>query len=157
MSGMQVTIWMGLLPDGSAQLRGYAQFWLRYVRGFSPHFHCQQSLRGENDPRFNRTMRIGTSYDLHPAKRCDYIYLCGVTSKAHSGLHLALIPQSGATVLTRTYNGVEIAVEGARELEIPKLPDGYAGMTRKYTSCRNWQFGVQCYGLATMRHELIRN
>src|SRR5208283_2673681 len=143
--------------DGTDQLTGFVQFWLRYVHGFSPHFHCQQSLRGESDPRFNRAMKIGTSYDLLPRKRYDYIYLCGVTPRLLPGLHLAVVPQFGATVHMHTYNGIEIAVADAQQLEIPQLPDGFAGMSRKYTFCRNWQFGVQYYGLSNMRRELVRD
>jgi hypothetical protein len=153
---MPVTLSIGLLPDQSGQLRGFSQFWLRYVHGFSPHFHCQKSLRGVNDRRFSRNMMIGASFRLPEPEGYDYTYLCGVTARAHPGLHLALIPEEGARVRVVTYNGIEIIVTGARRLEIPPLPDGYAGMSRKYTTCCNWQFGVKYYGLDGLRRELVR-
>ncbi len=153
---MSITLKMSLLPDGSNRLRGFTQFWLRYVHGFSPHFHCQKSLRGFNDPRFRRGMQIGESFELLDPGSYDYIYLCGVTGPKYPGLHLALAPEASATACAATYNGIIITVQGARQLEIPALPDGYAGMSRRYTTCCNWQFGVRYYGLDGMRRELVR-
>ena len=153
---MSLTLSIGLLPDGSSQLRGFSHFWLRYIHGFSPHFHCQKSLRGVNDPRFKRKMTIGVSFQLLEPNGYDYIYLCGVTAAAYPGLHLALAPDASASARTITYNGIEIVVTGARKLEIPTLPDGYAAMSRKYTTCCNWQFGVKYYGLDGLRRELVR-
>jgi hypothetical protein len=153
---MTIVLTFGLLPDGGGRLRGFTQFWLRYVHGFSPHFHCQKSLRGFNDPRFKRDMQIGDSFELLERSRYDYTYLCGVTAWKYPGLHLALAPDVTATARAVTYNGIEIVVHGARQLEIPMLSDGYAGMSRKYTTCVNWQFGVRYYGLEGMRRELVR-
>jgi hypothetical protein len=154
---MSIVLTLGSLPDGSTKLSGFTQFWLRYVHGFSPHFHCQRSLRGFNDGRFRRDMRIGETFELLEPDRYDYIYLCGVTAKRYPGLHLALAPDSSAAVRAVTYNGIEVTVVGARRLDIPPLPDGYAGMSRAYTTCVNWQFGVEYYGLAGMRRELVRD
>ena len=152
-----ITLTIGLLPDGHGTLRGFSQFWLRYVHGFSPHFHCQKSLGGFNDPRFRRDMKIGESLLLANPDRYDYIYLCGVTSRQYLGLHLALVPQPSATAHVMTYNGIEISVAGAGRLQIPVLPDGYAGMSRKYTTCVNWQFGVKYYRLEGMRRGLVKD
>jgi hypothetical protein len=153
---MPIILTISALPDGSNKLRGFTQFWLRYVHGFSPHFHCQKSLRGFNDPRFRRDMHIGQSFELLVTPPYDYVYLCGVTARKYPGLHLALMPDPSATVHAVTYNGLEITVAGARQLEIPPLPDGFAGMSRKYTACVNWQFGVEYYGIGAMRPELVR-
>ncbi len=152
---MAITLTIGLLPDGGNRLTGFTQFWLRYVHGFSPHFHCQKSLRGFNDPRFKRDMQVGVSFELLEPVRYEYIYVCGVTVRRYPGLHLALVPESSAIACAVTYNGIEIVVHGARQLDIPPLPDGYAGMPHAYTSCVNWQFGVRYYGLETMRQELV--
>ena len=154
---MAITLTIGLLPDGCNTLHGFTQFWLRYVHGFSPHFHCQKSLRGFNDPRFRRDMQIGELFELPEPERYQYVYLCGVTARKYPGLHLALAPEPSGVARLETYNGIEITVKGARRLEIPALPDGYAGMTRKYTTCCNWQFGVKYYGLEGMRRELVRD
>jgi hypothetical protein len=153
---MSITLTIGSLSDSSHLLTGFTQFWLRYVHGFSPHFHCQRSLRGFNDPRFHRRMHIGESFALLDSPSYDYIYLCGVTARQVPGLHLALVPDASASARSLTYNGLVIEATGARQLEIPALPEGYAGMSHSYTSCRNWQFGVKYYGLAAMRRELVR-
>ena len=153
---MSITLTISPFPDGRARLSGFTQFWLRYVHGFSPHFHCQKSLHGFNDPRFKRDMHIGASFELPEPRRYEYIYLCGVTAPRYPGLHLALMTDPSATARAITYNKLEITVTGARRLDIPPLPDGYAGMSRPYTTCVNWQFGVRYYGLEGMRRELVR-
>ncbi len=153
---MSITLTFSLLPDDTDRLVGFTHFWLRYVRGFSPHFHCQRSLLGFNDPRFKRGMQLGASFDLLDPARYDYIYLCGVTARKFPGLHLALKPASSAVARALTYNGIQVTVTGAQQLDILSLPDGFAGMSRKYTTCCNWQFGVQYYGLQGMRRELVR-
>lgn len=142
-----VVLTISLFPDGTSRLRGFTQFWLRYVRGFSPQFHCQRSLRGFNDTRFRRDLHVGQVFELQPGGHFDYIYLCGVTGRSHPGLHLALKPEPAASARVVTYNGLEVTADGARQLEIPPLPDGFAGMAHAYTSCVNWQFGVHYYGL----------
>ncbi len=153
---MSIILTIGLLPDRSNRLNGFTQFWLRYVHGFSPHFHCQRSLLGSNDPRFRRDMQIGQAFELLEPGRYDYIYLCGVTAKKYPGLHLALAPDGSASAHVITYNDIGITVAGARQLEIPPLPEGYAGMSHAYTSCCNWQFGAKYYGLNGLRMELVR-
>lgn len=154
---MNIVLTMSLLPDSGQQLTGFTHFWLRYVHGFSPHFHCQKSLRGTNDPRFTKSMTIGRSFELLEPKNYRHIYLCGVTPKEYPGLHLALLPEEGALAEVQTYNGISISVTNARQLEIPQLPDGFAGMSRAYTTCCNWQFGVKYYGMANFRRDLIRD
>ncbi len=154
---MVVTITFSPTPDGSDELRGFTHFWLRYVHGFSPHFHCQKSLRGENDPRFRKGMRLGQTYALAVPARCRYIYLCGVAPHHEPGLHLALEPQPDALATVTTHNGIEISVTGADQLDIPTLPDGYAGLGREFTTCRNWQFGVAYFGMSDFRPELVKD
>lgn len=144
---MPITLTIANLPDGSNTLCGFTQFWLRYVRGFSPQFHCQRSLRGFSDPRFWRRMQLGQTFELLEPARYQYVYLCGVTSRRYPGMHLALLPNASAEARAVTYNGVEITVRGALRLDIPPLPDGFAGMPHAHTSCVNWQFGVRYYGL----------
>ena len=151
-----ITISLSPLPDGERSLVGFTHFWLRYVHGFSPHFHCQKSLRGSNDRRFHLGMQLGESFELLPPEGYRHIYLCGVTSHKVPGLHLALLPEPIGAARVLTYNGMEITVNGARQLDIPDLPDGYAGMSRKYTTCCNWQFGVRYYGLAGLRRDLVK-
>lgn len=159
-----ITIRFSSLNDGSNLLTGFSQFWLRYVYGFSPHFHCQKSLRGWNDNRFHKGMDLDVTFEIFDPieyfsifkRKYKHIYLCGVTSSKYPGLHLALAPEEGKVAKDETYNGLRIEVIGARQLVIPYLPDGFAGMSRSYTTCRNWQFGVEYYGLDNLRRELVK-
>jgi hypothetical protein len=145
---MPIILTISTLPDGSQDLSGFTQFWLRYVHGFSPQYHCQKCLKGKNDLRFHRKMEIGTSFELHEPDNYDFIYLCGINSLKDSGLHLALQPKIGAYAKALTFNEITITVSNAEQLSIPKLADGFAGMEHHFTSCCNWQFGVEYYGLA---------
>jgi hypothetical protein len=158
MGANEVSVVVTMIPQSASQerLTGFAHFWLRYVRGFSPHFHCQQSLRGVCDPRFRKGMPLGNPITLFDFRSFDYIYLCGVAPRRYPGLHLALKVLPGALIEAETYNGIRIRVEGAAGLDIPSLPDGFAGMSRRFTRCRNWQFGVAYYGLEGLKSELIR-
>src|SRR5512133_1329388 len=113
---LPITLTISAPPDGGSTLTGFTQFWLRYVRGFSPQFHCQRSLRGFNDPRFRRGMQLGQTFELLEPVRYQYIYLCGVTARRYPGLHLALLPDASAEASTKIYNGIEISVRGARRL-----------------------------------------
>jgi hypothetical protein len=63
-------------------------------------------------------MLIGKSFELLEPTNYQHIYLCGVTAKKYPGLHLALLPESNATAHTTTYNGIEISVMGAKELNM---------------------------------------
>src|SRR5512146_664911 len=110
---MTIVLTIGSFPNGAIKLSGFSQFWLRYVHGFSPHFHCQKSLRGFNDARFGRDMGIGRSFELLERPADEYIYLCGVTARANPGVHLALMAEPGASAEALTYNGIVIRVSGA--------------------------------------------
>ena len=68
-NAMKIELTFGTLPDGSNQLTGFYIFWLMYVHGFSPHFHCQKSLRGKIDPFFHKEMEIGKTYTLRNSSR----------------------------------------------------------------------------------------
>lgn len=143
------------LPDGTTRLSGFRFFWLRYVWGFVPHEHCQRSLLGVNDDRFTREMELGISLELRPPARCRHVYLCGVTPQAYPGLHFAFEAAPGEMAEATTYHGITVTVSDARRLPIPPREDGFAGMPHAYTSCCNWQFGVETYGLNGLQRERV--
>jgi hypothetical protein len=144
---MKITLAISKLPDGSDHFIGFKYIWLRYIHGFSPRFHCQKSLLGTNDLRFINKMTIGRSFVLEDPAKYKHIYLCGDAVFPDSGLHFALQPQEGSFAKVTTYNGIDITAINARQLTIPRLEEGFAGMPHSYTSCCNWQFGVENYGL----------
>jgi hypothetical protein len=136
-------------------LPGFRYAWLMYVWGFRPHLHCQRSLVGEPDAQFlnaahPRQLIAGRSFELHPPVRTRHIYLCADATVPDSGLHWVLVRADGETAHTTTYNGVPITATNARALDIPPIPDGYLGLSRAYTTCMNWRFGVAYYGIANL-------
>ena len=42
--------------------------------------------------------------------------------------------------------GVTFTIRDARALRIDRLPRGWMGLGKKFTDCRNFQFGVQMFG-----------
>jgi hypothetical protein len=144
---MSIILTIGRLPEGSDLLTGFKYVWLRYVKGFDPGVHCQKSLKGHNDLRFINKMTIGKSFELEDPAKYRHIYLCADAVIPDCGLHFALLPEEGTSAQVTTYNGIEITAVNARQLVIPSLPDGFEGREHAYTSCCNWQFGVEYYGL----------
>lgn len=154
---MEIIMTIGKTPDDLSVFTGFRYIWLRYVHGFNPHEHCQRSLLGRNDTRFTNRMEIGRSFVLEGSNGYKHIYLCGEASVPNSGLHLALLPEDGATAEVTTYNGIRIVVKNTRKLEIPALSDGYESMSHHFTSCVNWQFGVAYYGISDLKRGLVKN
>jgi len=126
-------------------------WWLAYVTGFDIDRHCQDCLLGTKQQR-NRKVRREmdatgrTEYTLDEAGY-DYLYLCGVSWQGWANnFHLAMEHAPGERIEKRSPDGrFVVLVENAREIEIQPLPDGYGGYPRQFTTCRNWQFGVQQY------------
>lgn len=165
---MPITLTISKMPDGGEQLSGFAYIWLMYVNGFKPELHCQESLIGKLDSEFKKGMKIGRTIQLKDPAEYKHIYLCGEPLKRNAqehltslrnwrrtkypypGLHLALLPEEGSNVSVQTYNGIHISAINVRQLEIPYLPDHFAGMDHDHTSCCNWQFGVAYYGLENL-------
>jgi hypothetical protein len=168
---MQIELTISNMPDSSETLAGFTYFWLKYVKGFDPNMHCQDSLKGTIDKKFQNEMKIGRTILLKDSEEYKHIYLCGEpfkeSAKQHlsalrnwerakypyPGLHLALLPEEGSNASIETYNGVHITCTNVRQLEIPYLPDFFAGMEHAYTSCCNWQFGAAYYGLENLHNQ----
>ena len=144
---MTIILTISKLPDGGEFFTGFKYAWLRYVKDFDSNVHCQRSLKGYNDPRFVNKMPIGKAFDLDDPAKYRHIYLCAEAVIHDAGLHFALLPEEGAAAQITTYNGIEITAANARRLVIPALPDGFDGRKHAFTSCVNWQFGVEYYGL----------
>lgn len=148
-----IRLTIGPAPDGGDRLPGFQYAWLMYIWGFRPHDHCQKSLVGERDAEFFQAAHpgrriAGRTFQLRPPARTRHIYLCAEAAAPDSGLHWVLAPAPGETARTITYNGVTLTATNARPLEIPPVPEGYLGLSRRYTTCLNWRFGAAYYGVA---------
>lgn len=127
-------------------LDGYRYFWCKYVRGFKPDVHCAKCLVGPYSKVIRKGMAIGVPVTLNERTDFDYIYICGVSPKWSTNFHLALSVSPDAVVTEQMYNGRELVVTNARAIDIPALPDGFGGLNKRFTTCRNFQFGVKTYG-----------
>jgi hypothetical protein len=122
-------------------LTGFVYFWLKYVSAFNPRVHCARCLAGPYSQRVKKDMPLGARVTLDEAQ-APLLYLCGVTSRWLTNLHIAMLPKLGARIVKRTYHNLVVTIEDAEELPIPGLADGFRGLPRAFTSCRNYQFGV---------------
>ena len=167
---MEIEMTIGKMPIGidkcNNELSGFRFLWIMYVTGFKREENCQKCLKGKLDDRFlGKPIMIDQTYILKDPTTYNQIYICAEPYKKdakthltslkdwkravypYPGLQLALQPEQGSNVSLQTFNGVAITITNVRKLEIPYLPDGFAGMEKRQTRCCVWQFGVSTYGL----------
>jgi hypothetical protein len=136
------------IGDTSA-VSGWRYLWLKYVSGFQPSRHCAGCLVGP----YSKAVRIGmptnTPAQLDEAEDWRQLYLCGVASAGGwaANMHLAVVPAEGETAEVRASTGTLFRITNARRLPIPGLAPRFDGRPLSFTTCRNWQFGVEHYGL----------
>lgn len=123
----------------SETLVGFKFFWLKSVRDTRLEVHCARCLVGPYDRRISRQMRTGQAIPLVG----PLVYLCGVSPRWTTNLHVAAALQPGGRFEVETYNGFAAQFVNARRIEIESLDDGYLGLDRTFTTCRNFQFATQ--------------
>lgn len=129
-------------------LPGFPYFWLKYVNGFDARYHCANCLVGTFHRGFWSTMKIPAVHVLNQGGAgWRYAYLCGVAeTRWADNLHVPVEFAAGEEVEVTTHNGTRVHITNARRVDIPWLDDGWNGFPRSYTTCRNFQFGVQHFG-----------
>lgn len=83
--------------------------------------------------------------------RYEYVYICGVgpgpkKTLARKNFHWPLKYAAGEVVTASTYNGYVISAEDAVVVPIPMRQDGWNGLDRETTRCKNFQFAVAYFG-----------
>ena len=131
---------MRIDSPGQERLRGFSYFWLKYVTGFDARQHCARCLLGRYEKAVDVGMPTGRAITLDPGA-APFLYLCGVTGRWADNVHLAMRPAPGRRV-TAPLGAGEVTLEGAELLAIPALPEGFRGLDRGFTTCRNYRFGV---------------
>ena len=121
------------------EVQGFKFFWLKSVRDTRLEVHCARCLVGPYDRRINRTMPLDRPVELVG----PLVYLCGVSPRWSTNLHVAARSAPGEGFAVPTYNGLIARFDNAVRIEIEPLPDGYMGLGRDFTTCRNFQFAVQ--------------
>lgn len=131
------------------QIESFKYLWAKYVRGFRQQEHCARCLIGEFSKVVKPTMGPGEhALDAKPTG-WDYFYLCGVTKSWHHNLHLACRRSPGALATVTAYNGAVFEIPDFEATPIQPTPVGFRGMNGYFTTCRNWQFGLQQYAPMT--------
>lgn len=139
---------------GDRSVEGLWYFWGMYVRGFDPRVHCKRCFIGTKCSRVGTRMRMGVELPLFEDDEAPYYYLCGGAGRGYQrqgkwedNFHLAVRRVDGGLVEAETYNGIPIRLRNAERVEIPDLPDGWEGLSKRYTTCRNFRFGVHAFGM----------
>jgi hypothetical protein len=78
--------------------------------------------------------------------KSPFFYICGVTEGWKNNLHFAVTPNEGAVAMIDAEYGIRFTMYNASRVMITPLPLKWNGLTRQYTSCRNFQFGVEQFG-----------
>lgn len=126
----------------------WRHLWLKYVNGFDGMQHCARCLIGPYSKRVRKDMLTNTKLTLDESTfRPDCLYLCGVAMRGgwSANLHLAFVAEAGCTAEVTASNGDRFVVHNARSLDIPDLPDGFGGLSKAFTTCRNFRFGLARY------------
>lgn len=129
---------------------GWQYLWAKWVYGSNPDRHCAAGLLGHPVLEVRPGAPVGQWLELAPPDdQWPFLYVCGVARRGGwvNNFHLALRPADpAAKVVAFTYNRYRVTVRGVERVEIGHLPDGYLGRDRSFTTCRNWQFGIQQFG-----------
>lgn len=131
-------------PPGGGRTERFAYLWAKHVTGFNPRHHCMACFIGPKDGTVKRGLTNGT-YPIDIA--APYFYICGVSGISWTdNLHFAVRPKQGSTAMADSVHRVRFIIENAEQITIPPLPPGFGGLSHKYTTCRNFQFGVAMFG-----------
>jgi hypothetical protein len=136
----------------SGKIQGFRYFWAFYVNGFRQTTHCQPCFRGSPSVQLNTvSAESGRLYVMDERAASKYLYLCGVGVGPRDLLyrknfHLALSPCDDHEEVRETYNGYTVVVQNAIALPIPELPEGWNGLDRETTRCKNFRFAVAQFG-----------
>jgi hypothetical protein len=123
----------------------FVQLWAMYVRDFDSTKHCMYCLKGRKEATLHRQMTDG-DYELATDFPYFYLFAMGRGDRSISNVHLPVRPHPGAVASIGSIYGVTFTVRDAYALRVDRLPDGWEGLDKDYTSCRNFQFGVQEFG-----------
>ncbi len=129
--------------------RAYRFLWLKYITGFNYQRHCAQGFSGtycrlHESPK-GRLVNAGMYTKELNEWPFQFLYLCGVTSKYENNLHIAFRPELGGKIAFED-DRIRVVVSNATQLSIRPIADGFAGFAREFTTCRNWQFGMEHMG-----------
>lgn len=122
-------------------LSGFRFWWLKSVNDYRYDVHCARCLIGPYKRRISKHMATDHPVDL----RGELVYLCGVSEpiRWQNNFHAVAKLAEGQSFVVETYNGFAARFDNAVQIPIVALPDGWRGLPKSFTTCRNYQFAVQ--------------
>jgi hypothetical protein len=123
----------------------FVQLWGIHVTGFQQEKHCQYCLKGRKEPQIHRDM-ASDDYILKNEAEYFYLFAMGREPRRHSNVHLVVKPYPGVVASIGSLYGATFTIRDARALRIDRLPKRWLGLDDLFTTCRNFQFGVQEFG-----------
>lgn len=143
---MRLTV-HGAIPLSDA----YKFWWLKYVTGFRPVFHCAKCLAGLYSKRVSLAMPLNevVLLDEHES---EVLYLCGVTAPFGSKHNFHLPFRRAARKRIHVMDPLgrfAIAIQNAEALPIPALEPWTHGKPKRFTSCKNFAFAASHFGWPT--------
>ena len=124
------------------RLSGFKFWWLKSVVSYRMDVHCARCLVGKYERRVSKDMLLN-----HPVELIgDLVYLCGVSPRWSTNFHAAVALEPGSRIELPTYNGLTVRFDNGRLIPIEPLEEGWNGLPREFTTCRNYQFAVQMKG-----------
>jgi hypothetical protein len=124
----------------------FVQLWGKYVKAFNPAKHCIYCLKGDPEAQIHREMVDGDEYQLRNDFRYFYLFAMGRGDRSRSNVHFAVEPRPGSVASIGSLYGVTFTIHDAFALRVDRLPKGWMGLDDEFTTCRNFQFGVQMFG-----------
>jgi hypothetical protein len=124
----------------------FVQLWGKYVVDFKSSTHCQDCLIGQPEKSISKNMTDG---EIMLDQPMHYFYLFGMgrAPRRESNVHLAVRPLAGSTASVGSVYGAVFTIYDAQAIRVDRLPDGWNNLDPQTTQCRNFQFGVQMYGM----------
>lgn len=131
--------------------RKFVQLWGWHVSGFNQCKHCQDCLKGRREDQINLRM-VDDDYRLTTDAPYFYLFAGGHAPRRESNVHLAVKPHPGAVASVGSLYNVTFTIRDAITLRVDRLPKDWMGLDDSFTTCRNFQFGVQTFGYKAGDH-----
>lgn len=147
-------VWMRLQVEGLGWTKPLFRYlWGKYIIGFRPALHCQQSFVIRDDAHVRRVTPKMIDGVYHLDDTYQFFYLCGVgfEEKHNTNVHLAVRPKMGSVAAIGSAYGVRFTIWDAQAIPIqhPMLlkspPRGLDGLEVDHLRCKNFQFGCQVF------------
>ena len=127
------------------KIYGFSSIWGKYVSGFDNTKHCINCLIGERNWEIKKDIQTNTDIII-PLKQNEVLYICGVTYpyEWRNNLHIVVKGKDGNNAEYTDFNGVKWQLLDAEKVYFDDKPakEKYKHLDYKFTSCRNFQFGV---------------